>query len=356
MQHRSLVLPNIGIDVGHFATKFTTGRSTGAASLGSTIKTDAIPSIAVSTGPLQELATSRKLDGVTLQIGRCLYFVGKSAPDQLGPGGLFRSASEIYCTTDPYRALSAGAFWYIAAEHGVTRSLVIEHLVVGLPLNTINIYAATVRENCIGTHELPAPHDVKQKITVEVKEVVVVAQPQGAIVNYIESQPQGVVADDDSVLVVDMGGGTFDWFSASGDYQPRYKLCGATNMGTLNCSQTIAEGIKPSHVSNQSVLSRIDKALRTGAEHFRLGTITYSMADYWPSVAGLITASFNEMRTRVGDFASIDHLILTGGGAPLLQRTLAEIAPELSPMITMDPDSVYGNVKGFHQLSEELTR
>lgn len=356
MQHRSLVLPNIGIDVGHYATKFTLGRTSGPASLGSTIRTDSISSVAVSTGPLKELATARRLDGVTLAVGNSLYFVGKSAPNLLGPHGNFRRASDFYCTTDAYKALYRGAQWYIAEQHGVTRSLVIEHLVVGLPLNTISNYAATVEANSIGMHELPAPHDASQTITVEVKEVVVVAQPQGAIVNYIESQPHGVVEDEDLLLVIDMGGGTFDWFVSTGDYQPHYNLCGAVNMGTLNCAQTIAELINSSLVSNQTVLDRIDKALRIGADQFRLGTVTYSMANYWQPVADLITVSFNEMRTRIGNFAQFNHVILTGGGAPLLQKTLRRTNPELSSIIKMDTDPVYGNVKGFHQMSEEVTR
>lgn len=356
MQHRSLVLPNIGIDVGHFATKFTSGRTSGPANLGSAIRTDSFPSVAVTTGPLKELATARRLDGVTLSGGDNLFFVGKSAPDLLGPHGILRRASEFYSTTDAYKALQKCALWYIAKQHGVTRSLVIEHLVVGLPLNTISTHLTLLQSNSVGTHELPAPHDASQTITVEVKAVVVVAQPQGAIVNYIESQPNGVVEDEDLLLVIDMGGGTFDWFVSTGDYSARYNICGAVSVGTLNCAQTIAGLINPLFASNQTILDRIDKALRNGADEFRLGTVTYSIADYWQPVEGHITASFEEMRRQIGNFAQFNHVILTGGGAPLLQKTLRRTNPELSSIIKMDTDPVYGNVKGFHQMSEEVTR
>lgn len=355
MQHRSFVLPNIGIDVGFFATKFSTGRATSLGSLGSTIGTDSFPSIPVHTDSLTQLAGAGRLDGVTIAVGQSSYFVGKSAANLIGPEGIIRSGSDEYCKTDGYAALFKGALWHIARHHQVTRSLVIEHLVVGLPLSTINLFDLHVEELCGGTHELPAPHDASQKITVDIKQVLVVAQPLGAVINFIETQPKAIVQPDHHALVLDMGGGTFDWFVCTGDFEPSYKLCGATNIGTLNCTSAICRKIKPAFGSSPIALERVDKALRTDAESFVIGGEIYKTSEYWPLAATQLTSSFQQMRTKVGDLGAIDHVILSGGGATLLQRTLRELAPDLTSRLKMDPDPVFGNVKGFHRLSEGLT-
>lgn len=355
MQHRSIVLPNIGIDVGVFATKFTTGGVSVPSSLSTTIETHSFPSIPVHTDSPYQWACTSRLDGVTITVGPISYFVGKSAANLIGPEGFIRGGSDEYCKTEGYTALFKGALWHIARHHQVTGSLVIEHLVVGLPLSTINSFDLHVEGLCGRTHELPAPHDASQKITVEIKQVVVVAQPLGAVVNFIESQTKAIVQPDHHALVLDMGGGTFNWFVCTGDFEPSYKLCGATNIGTLNCTSAICRKIKPAFGASPIALERVDKALRTDAESFVIGGESYKTSEYWPLAVAKISYSLEQMRAIVRELDRIEHVILSGGGAPLLLRALRELAPDLTSRLKMDPDPVFGNVKGFHRLSEGLT-
>jgi plasmid segregation protein ParM len=350
-QARSLILNSIGIDVGFYTTKYTTGRSSATAALGSKILTGAFPSV---TAPSHDhrLNNAGYLDGVNIKLKYQSYLVGRSASDLVDAAGLYRAASEDYCKSEQYVALLSGAYWHIAREHKVSRTLQIENLVVGLPLNTVFDHADDLEKLCAGRHVLPAPHNPADDISVEVNNVVVVAQPQGAVVNYINGLPAGKIKPHHLVLVFDMGGGTFDWFVCKGDYNPRYKLCGAHNVGTLNCAAVVCSSIKDSYKRSTVAMERADIALRTGEETFEIGGRTYKTSDYWPKVIALMSASLAQARSMIGDFDLIDHIVLTGGGSPILARALAVLAPEILERVTQDPDPVFGNVRGFHQIAE----
>jgi plasmid segregation protein ParM len=351
---RTLILDSVGIDVGFFQTKFTLGRSTSNSSVGSSILVGQFPSIAPTAFSGGQLTAAKNLDGVHVTINKQTYFVGASAPVLMGSAGYLRSASERYCATNDYAALLKGALWHISRHHKATRSLVIKNLVVGLPMTTIYDNSAFLEELCSGDHVLPSPVDTNEEIKISVKSVVVVAQPQGAIVNYKMTSPVGSVKDNDKVLVIDMGGGTFDWFVSLGDFTPVYKLCSATNVGTLNVASLVAGKIKSTFKSNHFILEDIDLALRTGADTFAIGNKNYAMTDYWPEVSGLVGGALSQMRNVVGEVEHIKHVVLSGGGAPLLQRVMREQMPDLAEQIKVDADPVYGNVRGFHHISEMI--
>ncbi|WP_342133474.1 ParM/StbA family protein [Hydrogenophaga sp. OTU3427] len=350
-QARSLILKHIGVDVGFYTTKYTTGRSSGTANIGSKILTGSFPSLtAPSFG--HRLAMASELDGVNIKLQYQSYFVGQSACDLVDAAGVYRVASENYCKTEEYKALMKGSYWHIARHHKVSRALQIENLVVGLPLNTVFEHADFLEQLCTGSHALPAPHNPAEQISVEVGNVMVVAQPQGAVVNYVSELPAGKIQPNHLVLVFDMGGGTFDWFVCKGDYNPRYKVSGAHNVGTLNCAAEVCAKIKESLKRNPIAMERADIALRTGAKTFDLGGETYNTDDYWPQVIALMSTALSQALSMIGDLEGIDHVVLTGGGSPILARALASLHPGLAKRARQDIDPVYGNVRGFHRIAE----
>lgn len=348
----SLLLDHAGVDVGFFATKYTLGRVSTPGTLGSTIAAGSFPSVAARASAMPQRAGTGKLDGVVVQAGQQHYFVGASAPNLIGSSGLLRSASDSYCTTDTYLSLFKGALWHIARHHRSSRSLQIGQLVVGLPLSTVTSFDKYVEGLCGGVHQLPSPYTSNETISVEVKKVLVVAQPQGAVINFQETLGVGMIQPHHETMVLDLGGGTFDWYVCKGDYQPRFKLCGATNIGTLNCSTAVCRSIKASFASSPIALARVDTALCTGAESFEIGGTQYQTCEHWPTVEAIVYEAVEQMQNQVGDLESLDHVILTGGGAPLLKKTFDSKLPHLAARAKMDPDPVFGNVRGFHRISE----
>ena len=348
-----LILKDAGVDVGFFATKYTTGRTTGAPSNAASIGTGIFPSIPAKGETLTQYAGTGTLNGVSINVEGQTFFVGASAPEMVGPEGMIRRGSEDYCKTPGYQALFLGALWHIARYHNVQKTLVLENLVVGLPLSTLKTHKEYLKDACTGIHQVPCHSRPGETITVDVKNVHVTPQPQGSVVNYMNSQSGSKIKEDHVVLVLDMGGGTFDWYACNGNLRPLYKLCGATNTGTLSCTTEICRSIRPSLASSTIAIERVDKAIRTKADSFEIGGQTYSMADYWPMVVSHVQSSFDEMRAAVGElFLVVDHIILSGGGAHILQMALEEKYPEISSRIHIDGDHVFGNVKGFHQIAE----
>lgn len=347
----SLILEISAIDLGFHQTKYTTGRTSSGAGAETTISAASFPSIA-SSGFAGNLNGARALDGVAIEQDGQKYFVGQSSAKLLNSTGQIRAANENYCRSPEYAALFKGALWHIARHHRVTGSLVIKHLVVGLPMTTVYENTDFLESLCIGVHDLPCINDTAGCLKVEVKKVTVVAQPQGGTVNFVLNS-KGRVKVDDQILLIDMGGGTFDWFVSEGNFQPLYELCDAANIGTLNIASHVADLIHRNLKSNQRALEDIDKALRTGAEFIEIGPNSYRVSDYWPDVCRLVMQAMGSLTNTVGNtMHTIKHVVLSGGGAALLQRVLQEKNPELAKLVRVDVDPVYANVRGFHMIAE----
>lgn len=347
------VITAAGIDIGFFSTKFTLGQHTGQS--GTEIVADQFPSLAPKSPQktLPILAHSSALDAVIINVDNVDYCVGKSVLSMGGPSGSVRAASENFCQTPAYKALLLGAFYYMAKHHGGTGSLLIKHLTLGLPLNTVFAHAEFVKQMAEGEHVIPCPNQPDKKMKVFVQNVIVVAQPQGAMVNYTSGLMRKIKSEDQA-LVLDMGGGTFDWFICNGDFLPDYFLCGAAPIGALACSSAICERIKPGLKSQPRTLDKVDRALRNGDPTVQITGVDYTMADYWPIVASLIEESLEQMRLQVGKLDDMDHILLTGGGAGILQKVAERSLSDYRLITVMDRDPVFSNVKGFHRIAQMI--
>ena len=78
------------------------------------------------------------------------------------------------------------------------------------------------------------------------------------------------------------------------------------------------------------------------------------MADYWPTVRSLVIDALNQMKNKVGDIEVMDHILLTGGGASILDRVCKEVMADRQKVIRIDGDPVFSNVKGFFEIAEML--
>ena len=353
---KHLVMPNAAIDLGFFQVKTASGRGTSKS--GSEILKDIFPSFAPlideETRGLMSLS-ARTDSGVAVEVNGMSYFVGESSHRMFGSAGNTRASNERYCLTPSYKALFLGALWQIAKRHGVECSLNIKHLVLGLPLTTLVEHNGLVQEMARGTHVIPSPFSPTTSMKVTVEEAMVVAQPQGGIVSYANGEGRNLVKPQDDVLVLDMGGGTFDWFVCDGEFQPSYKVCGALPLGTLNCAAAILQSIKPTLANSPKAMNRVDMALRSNSGSFDLGGESYEIDRFTKQVNALVSGAIEQMQTKVGELGTLDHILLTGGGAGLLKRVCDEALKSSKKVIRMDPDPVYSNVDGFFIISEMAT-
>ncbi len=351
-----LLLPNAGIDLGFFQVKTASGRGTtrNSTEIHTNIFPSFAPTIASSNKGLMALRT--RDDSAVVDVDGVSFFVGESSMDMIDASGHTRAFNEEYCLSPIYRALFLGALWQIAKRYGVKSSLTIKHLVLGLPITTIAEYKAVVRDKALGTHFIPCPFEPDQNIKVTIEDVLVVAQPHGRAVAYAQGEGRNKVKPDSNILVLDMGGGTFDWFVCNGRFNPNTNACGALPTGTLNCASEIMNSIKPALVNFPGSMARVDVALRAGGESFDLAGVTYKIGMYTKQVDTLIGGAIDRMRMKVGNLGSLDHILLTGGGASLLERVSERSLERFKHLIRVDPDPVYSNVKGFFVISEMVTR
>lgn len=341
-------LAAIGVDVGFFSTKFTTGRRDKRTQV---LEVSQFPSVAPRiSASMKTITSTDKLAGALIEVEPgALHFVGADVY-QVAPTTGARAVTTDYSQTSDYKALFLGALYHIAKEHGVKEALQIDTLVAGLPLSTVYTHSADLVAFIKGTHKVPHPVDPDQPLLIHIQHAIVIAQPQGALVSHgIDATSHG--HPDFNTLVLDLGGGTFDWFMAKG-IRPNRALSGAAPIGALACAAAICDEIKPGLKDNPDIMARVDRALRDGADVVSVTGRDYPMASFGPIVSRVLADAIEQMRKTVGALDSVDKILLTGGGAHMLDRALRAALPDFAHLLVMDKEPVASNVRGFHAIAE----
>jgi len=344
------------IDVGYFQTKFTQGRQRGG--IGGTIITDFFPSIAPKVEPARPVVAgpmSAPLKGRAIRIGDIDYFVGLDArfyASSTAP----RSIGENFSESATYKALTYGALDQMAAKSG-SFGLEIEHLVVGLPCNTMSKYGPGLKRwleadpHIIGSAS-EGPEAVRHRVVV--RNAHVIAQPYGALVDYGVVRGNNV---DGWALVVDPGGGTLDWFCAS-KQRTNWTRSGAYPKAMLTCAFAVADAIGPDLRDSVEVVERIDRAIRRvdGVSQFKVEGVAHDISTYWERVESVLQEAVDKMMASVGKSADLDLdlILVTGGGAGVFSEFMKKAYPVLANRIRPLEDSVFANVRGFHAIGEHL--
>lgn len=351
----SLIVPVAAVDIGYFATKYTLGRNTTGKSV---VLCDSFPSIAPRVQKtLSRTLGADPLEGVSIGIDGVDYFVGPDA-SMRSTGRDARIVLEQYSTSSEYRALFLGTLYYIA-KHALegrrnVNTLEIQTLVSGLPLNTIDQYSQNVRTMMKGAFELPALPGHDEPLKVIVKRCEVVAQPQGALVCHAaESQNPETMKNNN--LVLDMGGGTFDWFLCYGA-KPVHDRSGAYPKGMLSCAFHVCDQIREGLRNDPIIVSRVDEAVRQDSRTVKISGKDLPIEQYRAGVEAILQECLNRMLETVANLDSVDQILVTGGGGERLYKAMLELMPSRVDMIHVDPDPVFSNVRGFYYLGELINR
>lgn len=347
----STTIAAAGIDVGFFATKFTCGRTTQQGHLGG-IVTDQFPSLAPrQTGMNITLANVDAPDAVEIEIEpNVSHLVGKDI-EKLTHGFGTTAVTSDYSRGTAYKALFRGALHAIARANAVKGNLTIDTVVAGLPLSSVNTHSAALREFMREPHTMPHPADKNRKLTVVIKNAVVMGQPQGALMSY--QVAKGRIDRSATTLVLDMGGGTFDWYVTTG-VVPNPQRCGAAPIGALACTTAVCNRIDPNFKNSALIMGRVDLALRTNAAAVTVAGKTYELAQYQPVVRGVLADGIEQMRKSVGNLQEMDIILFTGGAAPMLYEACKDVLEPFQDIMVLDKDPVTSNVRGFHVLAEQI--
>lgn len=340
------------IDVGYFQTKFTLGRERSAKA---PILTDSFPSLAPKADLAKRLqagpfASGHK--GKIIRVGDLDYFVGPDAKF-FASASEPRTISENYSETAAYKALTYGALDLMASKAG-SYELFIEHLVVGLPCNTINKYGESLKTWLQGEAHLigTSGSDNGVRHRVVIRKAHVVPQPYGALVDFGGERGNSL---DGWALVVDPGGGTLDWFCAS-KQKANWMRSGAYPKAMLTCAYAVADAIDKNLRDNVEVIERIDEAIRQvgGKGSFKVEGVTHDIAHFWERVEAVLHEAVDKMMASVGGTADLDVVLVTGGGATVFAEFMKKRYPVLANRIQPLEDSIFANVRGFHAIGEDL--
>lgn len=329
------------IDVGYGNTKFVDQHHRG-----SDIVCSLFPSIApqASSGPDLTGGVLTRLDTVTVEVDGLYYEVGKDA--KLAKDTSYgRILDTAFSTSAQYLALVRGALFYMRQD-------VIDMLVVGLPVNTLETYREVLTSRLVGEHPIPvmvrgneqAWVPSKETRKVVVKAVRVMPQPIGAFFDYSIRSKKYKEMRDQMNLIIDPGFFTLDWVVAEGT-KVMIPRSGAHPGGMSAILNTMAESIGSKIGSQITDVSAIDDALRHGRNPRFYGR-EFDISEEIRLGKEKARQFVNILANKVGgNGVDIDNIVMGGGGAAFFKDVIEEKFPKHSIVVTEDP--VFSNVRGF---------
>lgn len=317
------------IDVGYGYTKYAV-RVDGAPT------EDSFPSFApTATGAaaLGGATALSRLRVMQVDVNNKAYLVGHDSV-LATDGRMERLRDAAYCMSDTYHALSLAALAYM-------RQPIIDVLVLGLPLSTLGTYRAHLEKKYQGRHHLPESHTLgidRTERVVDVRKVLVVPQPAGALMTAVKEAPD---LQRTTNLVVDLGYFTMDFLCTNG-MSPLPARSGAVEGGMsgfldeLHAAATkdyekLCPGLLPgefrmSHHQYERALQG-DKILRTSAGDVELGKAIHAASSKLDHYLDMVAA-------KVGNTDDILHVVLAGGGAELLEPRFKARFPRMRKLHT----------------------
>lgn len=319
--------PNVrAIDLGWGWTKYSKVDGKGEVSFA------AFPSLAPkSVGMDLSNSVLGRRDTVAVKVDGTEYEVGPDSGD-LDSNDSTRSLNDNFIFTDQYKAVFFGALYYMGTPE-------IDVLVVGLPLNNM-ASAEKLKAAMIGEHKITDDR------IVTVKDVLVLAQPMGALYYCLGKKKElGLeFMDDDLNLIIDPGFVTLDFLLSNGKKIIENRS-GAHPAGVSKVLRAISESISDKHGIRYENLSAIDRGLRR--RKIKINGVEEEMEPHIRSTRAVLEGGLNFVKNIVGQGSDIDNIILVGGGSSVYRKTLESFYP--NHKLTVIEDAQYANVKGFYQ-------
>ncbi len=323
------------IDIGYFNTKALLNDNKAATQ--KPTKTIIMPSLTPEPASIQStIGAPVKLDTLPVTVNGKTYALG---PDSF----LLKKINDVpllhekFCESDKYIALFKGALAWLGKER-------IDRLVVGLPVHLLSKHGEKVKRLFTGTHTINAT----TQVTVE--KVLVVPQPLGALIDYSSKQTDWQSFCDNTHLVIDPGGYTFDWIMARGLKQMSH-YSGAVNVGLMHYFKRIADLISENTGEPYKDTFAISEGFQKNK--FRITGRDYDLNQHSKEAESVFTDAINALVNNVGAGEAIDKIIVVGGGGKFVSPLIRATFPG-HPLVTVE-DAVMSNVRGLYEISRQIT-
>lgn len=324
------------IDLGHGHTKYS-------CSLDGVTHYLEFPSVAVPVISSDFEAKGSQVSrarALTVEANGKLYLVGPDAPSlQTHVGG--RLLDPSFSQGDGYKALMKVALAHMGKPF-------IGVLSLGLPLTTFRLYGAHLRQAWSGAIEVPDPENPGLTKWVEIRQVLVLPQPIGALA--AASQDGAIVPSRGHTLIVDVGYFTCDWVLTTSDKTILHSRSGALQGGIAAVVRQLTAGLEREVRRPIQNTAMIELALREGGSVQLFGK-EYPLAMFRDQTDATVDAMVAEMVYRLGDCSDIRQVLVAGGGGHLFQGAISR---KLGMPAYVLPDPQFANVRGFHAMAESL--
>ncbi len=265
-------------------------------------------------------------------------WVAFAAPGRVQEG---RELHEDYTSSDAYMALFKASLLHAAGDEDV-----IDVLVTGLPVSQSRDekYVQGVVQAMTGIHQISA------KRSIEVKSVVVVAQPIGTLTDIYCSSPHAEVVEESVSLVIDPGFFSVDWVLF--DHKELVQKSSSSSVKAMSvlleaCNEEIAKD----HGGIPGI-EKIESALQSGKNFILMFGRKIELSEYLKRASeAVIPAVFTEIKQslRFLKGRAVDCVILGGGGAALYEEYAKKEFPE--SLVVRPGNSVKSNAEGFYNIA-----
>jgi len=282
---------------------------------------------------------------ITMEDGQTWY-VGETALKQSGyKSGGGRRADWV--ESKAYHVLLCAA---ISELHKGTVST---SVVTGLPLEHYEQWSGRVRAVYIGQHRFRRNGGNWQTVTVE--DCLVVTQPYGSLLD-LALADNGTILDNvfatGIVAIADIGGVTLNLLVAD-NLEEMGQWTSGDGLGLLRALEAIAGDIKAAYGDFSPRAQEVAGWLAEGQFPYKDGKVDimpYARPHLEP-LAEIILRRMAEVWSEPGRYNAV---LLTGGGSVALGRMLSEQMSSVYANVTVIPDPLFGNCRGYLKLARRL--
>ena len=251
-------------------------------------------------------------------------------------GGTF--LSDEFPISKNYKALVYGAISQMTANY-------IGHLVLGLPVHTIDRFSNELKRIFTETFKL-------RDRTVTIQKVSVLAQPVGTLVRCKAENMN--IGNGINHLIIDPGYYSTDWVVANG-FRVVADRSGGKVSGVSPILRNICNLISDDMNIRFDQVERVNNAIRHSTNLSIMGRI-FTVADLWDYVyksEPIVNDCINQIISKVGSLTDIESVILSGGGSTYYSKVCKSRFSPLPINTLTNPE--YANVVGFLLAGENST-
>lgn len=226
-------------------------------------------------------------------------------------------------------------------------------VVTGLPLQDWTRWAEPLRERLLGAHLFVRNGGRRQTVTVA--DALVITQPYGSLLDQAMNDAGTILNNSFStgtVAIADIGGRTMNLLVTDALEEVGQWTQG-DGLGLLRALDDIARAIRDAQPGIAPKAHEVAQWLAAGSFSYRGKTLDIaSFAE--PHLAPVVEVILNRMSEAWPEPGRYAAVLLTGGGAVAVGKALKSRMQGVYPNVTIAPDPVFGNVRGYLKLARDM--